>query len=701
MRRAGLSAIGGLASFAVLPRLRVARCARPMLHSRWLRAVTTKCSATVPSLAATAAAVAIAAAARAQAPVAAWQGPWNIIPEHQNPDPSHCCEITHAMLLTKPGPHRGKVLLVQSSGEVWLWNPATPGSATFLREPGAHDETTPDASEPPFESLFCSGHSIDSNGDVVFVGGHRYTAVAPDICGRQPTWSYVFDPATLGWSREIPLLTPQPTPVNFGYWYSGTVRLHDGRVLAAGGGSAPLFVAASPCHDQPGSFFVDGWQVFDPTAAAWRGQAANRYFDGLPTGANGYDYDFNYYPILMLIPPSPGTVGNAVGYVFAPVVTDNDVARHQVPGAPPVVPRSPSALLPVGGPGWPARAHWTIHASQITDPAPNGKLRNLQYPTAVLRPLRLDSQGRPAEPARAMVLGGGDWNLGSFDPPVGPFGYWAGGGYAVREVSQISAPEQGSAWTAGQGDHPNQIRERIYSNSVLLPDGTLLVVGGSKYNYFPYSGGIPYVGNVAERVAEPVFEPELLDLLAPNPQWQLQPPHVSPRLYHSSALLLPDGSVLVVGGHRGERPFGIPSRPAHFTWGAFLHSDVEIFRPAYLSAGPRPQIEALTVAGAASDVVPFGSTFEIRVQTQGTAASQVGMVTLISSGAFTHHYGWDQRMLRLDFQAVPGSSKRLTVHAPADGGVAPPGWYMLFVTSNGASSGGVRIPSVARFVKLQ
>jgi Domain of unknown function (DUF1929) len=79
----------------------------------------------------------------------------------------------------------------------------------------------------------------------------------------------------------------------------------------------------------------------------------------------------------------------------------------------------------------------------------------------------------------------------------------------------------------------------------------------------------------------------------------------------------------------------------------------------------------------------------------------IGAVNLVGPGSSTHHFDWDQRYVGLSFSPVPGSGKKLAVQAPAHGGVAPPGWYMLFAVSDGSTSGGVKIPSIARFVRLQ
>ena len=72
-------------------------------------------------------------------------------------------------------------------------------------------------------------------------------------------------------------------------------------------------------------------------------------------------------------------------------------------------------------------------------------------------------------------------------------------------------------------------------------------------------------------------------------------------------------------------------------------------------------------------------------------AAQISKVSLIRLGTVTHHFNSGQRYLSLSFQAVPGG---LTVTAPANGNLAPPGYYMLFIlNSNG-------VPSIAPLIQV-
>ena len=187
---------------------------------------------------------------------------------------------------------------------------------------------------------------------------------------------------------------------------------------------------------------------------------------------------------------------------------------------------------------------------------------------------------------------------------------------------------------------------RQHANAVLLPDGTVLVVGGGQSGLY----------NKPVKQAE-LFDPE-------TETWTLLAAQIAPREYHSTAILLPDGRVLSAGMDHGK-------------W----QRTGELFSPPYLFKGPRP---AITSAPSAAS---YGSTFTVTTPD----AADVRKVALLRAGSVTHSVNFEQRYLALTFAAGDG---QLTVTAPAGGNVAPPGWYLLFlVNSNG-------VPSPAAWVRV-
>jgi hypothetical protein len=202
------------------------------------------------------------------------------------------------------------------------------------------------------------------------------------------------------------------------------------------------------------------------------------------------------------------------------------------------------------------------------------------------------------------------------------------------------------AWRATVPMH----HARAFHNMTVLPDGTVLTVGGDT------DGSL---GNVDAAV----FEAELWSPQAET--WARLPPMQTPRLYHSSALLLPDGRVVVAGGGKGDGPD---------------QYSAEIYSPPYLFRGARPTITS------APATAQWGSTIFV-----GTPDANITSVSLIRLNTTTHGFDHDQRFQNLSFTPAGAG---LNVQMPANGNVAPPGYYMLFILN---STG---VPSIASYLRL-
>jgi hypothetical protein len=197
---------------------------------------------------------------------------------------------------------------------------------------------------------------------------------------------------------------------------------------------------------------------------------------------------------------------------------------------------------------------------------------------------------------------------------------------------------------------------RRHLNLTLLPDGTVLATGGSAAAGFNDSTGAV----LAAELWDPATE-----------SWTTLAAMAVPRLYHSVALLLPDGRVLAAGG----------GHPRDSTHGDPDHFDGQIFSPPYLFRGPRPTI--LSAPGS----VHFGERFE-PVFAPETA---VAAITWVRLGSVTHGFDMNQRFVRL---AATPTAQGLAVTAPADPRLAPPGHYLMFaLTADG-------VPSAGRVIRL-
>ncbi len=114
---------------------------------------------------------------------------------------------------------------------------------------------------------------------------------------------------------------------------------------------------------------------------------------------------------------------------------------------------------------------------------------------------------------------------------------------------------------------------------------------------------------------------------------------------------------------------------------------VEIFSPPYLESGkPRPVIDWV------SDTSPaFGQSFTVSLNS-AVSGWNVRNAVLIAPGAVTHAY--DQSQRAIDLEITTRSGNVLTLKAPPNGRIAPPGYYMLFIVSDQG------VPSVSHFVQV-
>jgi len=191
---------------------------------------------------------------------------------------------------------------------------------------------------------------------------------------------------------------------------------------------------------------------------------------------------------------------------------------------------------------------------------------------------------------------------------------------------------------------------RYHVNAVLLPDRTVLASGGN---------------GQSENAPTAVLESEIY-----NPAtnaWSLAAKAQVARMYHSIALLLPDGRVLAAGSNPDRRDDELR---------------LEIFHPPYLFKGPRPFIESAPVE------VLYGSTITIHTP----QAQEIKWVELVRPMATTHSCETGQRVIDLPFEA--GNFCHIRAQVTREQNIAPPGWYMLFLVNHAG------VPSVAKWVHL-
>ena len=189
-------------------------------------------------------------------------------------------------------------------------------------------------------------------------------------------------------------------------------------------------------------------------------------------------------------------------------------------------------------------------------------------------------------------------------------------------------------------------------NLTVLPDGSVLATGGTGACGPSDESGAVFA---AER-----WDPE-------TGQWTTLASASVVRVYHSTAMLLPDGRVLSTGSGDGG--------------GVTQQRSYEVFSPPYLFKGDRPSYDL------ASTAMRYGQPFTVST----ADAASIRKVTIVRLPSTTHGFNMSQRLNTLPFEVTAGG---LTVTPPAAGRIAPPGPYLLFLINEAG------VPSVAQTVML-
>ena len=435
------------------------------------------------------------------------------------------------------------------------------------------------------------------NGKVLIVAGS----------GNLPSetnWrAAIFDPATG---------TVTTQPVNWDMFCNGMVILADGRAWINGG-----TLQYDPFHGQLRN------AVYDPSTGQFadvQNMAHGRWYptttnlgDGTVMTFSGLDENGNTNSTVEIY-----TVGSG----WSPV--------YGSPFIPPLYPRL--HLLPNGkvfysGSGTGSRYFDPSTHTWSGVVATTNYSTTRTYGTSVLLPLTPANSYTPV----VMIMGGGSPSTAS------------------TELINLSATSP--KWTYG----PAMSQPRIEMNATILPNGKVLGLGGSLND---------------EDAGTASLNADLYDPATNT--FASAGQNAAARLYHSNSLLLPDATVLLIGGN--------PSRGTY-------EQSIEIYSPPYLfnsngSAATRP-----TITGVPSTGIGYGAAFQV----QTPDAANISSVVLLRPGAPTHAFDMEQRLVGLSFTAGSGL---LNVVTPPNGNIAPPGFYMLFLLNSAG------VPSIARFVQL-
>ncbi|HYM82330.1 MAG TPA: carboxypeptidase regulatory-like domain-containing protein [Candidatus Limnocylindria bacterium] len=255
------------------------------------------------------------------------------------------------------------------------------------------------------------------------------------------------------------------------------------------------------------------------------------------------------------------------------------------------------------------------------------------------------------------LSGSGSWTSG-------PTNFFGSNGYAECDVTYTP----GKIMRTGGGDpafarvsvidmnaSSPQWREiapmafpRRRHNLVILLDGSVMAVGGSR------SGDSESQAVLAGEIWNPNTE-----------TWTTVAAMAEARMYHSTALLLPDGRVVTAGGEGSGR------------------LRAQIYTPPYFYKGARPTITSSPASAS------YGGTFTLSTPD----AAGIDRVALLRPCAPTHAIDMNERYVPLTFRGGP-TAGTLSVDTPANSNLAPPGYYLLVIRKTNG------VPSVASWIRL-
>lgn len=557
------------------------------------------------------------------------------------PDDPRGLFVVHAALL-----YTGKVLCFCGHVEdlfyapiAYLYDPRVPSSTQLKAIP-----------MPAGTDLFCCHYVQLYDGRLLIIGGSQQDDIS--TATRQYHGSegaktvVVFDPAPGKESFSVPAGVGQLAQ---GRWYPTAVMMGDGRAIVLSGRRESGTYAGNPAS------IADAVEAISPKA------------DRRTTLTN-----------------SGGTAPKLPIYPGVHLAPDGNIyTTHTTWGQ--EVPEPASFKLAVTA----TNSTWT---SQTTNsPVQKEREEGMSVPMPVTKP-RASSQGRflvvGGGQAQGIDSGGGTGAIMQLGGPGSAAFTGHPGTVNLKSTEILDTTVNPPTWTATPGT--GLTSARVNGHCVLLPDATIAVLGG--HDAYKWQAKANETGNTEKKT-----NPSLtVELFKPGVGFTVGAAMAFPRMYHSVALLLPDGRVWIAGGAdpnehepwltypagwKGRRygshltaPPALPAPPRKNGSPTEVgnRKDYQIYKPPYLCKGlPQPTITSITPGIQ----VVYGANFTVTTP----QAASIRHIAIMRPGCVTHHTDSEQRYVELDFAPPSGNDITVTMVAATDSNLVPPGYYMVWI----------------------
>jgi hypothetical protein len=260
------------------------------------------------------------------------------------------------------------------------------------------------------------------------------------------------------------------------------------------------------------------------------------------------------------------------------------------------------------------------------------------------------------------------------------------GGGAYQDITSPTDPSCGRiqplSSAAPKWEMDSMPEGRGMVEGTLLPDGTVIFLNGCN------RGAQGFGVATAPTLESLIYNPNL----ALGQRWTTGASSTIARLYHSVALLLLDGTIMIAGSNPVQMPMLTPVPGQTPSEDYVTEFRVENYVPPYLSgtnASRRPTKMVLS-----SKSLAVGTSFTITFS--APTGNKAVKIALYHGGFVTHSLHMGHRMAFLDNTGfVAGAtSQKVTVSMPPTSAVAPPGPYVVYVLVDG-------VPAIGQFVTVK